>query len=271
MSLGKFFREILGQKEYILYQKETPYNKIVVLNDRDRLKLILDPSYNLHSVLIKKRLLTGSYWDVCAVMALLLLGISDKASTLILGFGGGTISRIIKEIRPEIKVIGVDIDKEVLSVARSLFRSPADHLVVSDFASFMESVKKNFSVIVIDVFHKAMIPHRLFEVPLWSRISERTDVGFVLNTTSIVQAESIQDIACKFFSKVKIIKSPESSNYILFGIKNNSPDLKVAIARSSAHIATISNEKAEKSQISRSDLTDILSTMGYILENIKDL
>lgn len=268
----ELIKDILNiREEKILYRKDTPYNNIVVIDDGKKIKLILDSSYNLHSVLVRGSFFTGSYWDVCALLALLMCANLKNSSIVILGFGGGSVSRIIKHLSPNIKVVGVDIDKHVLFVAKQLFNSSADLLVVSEFSSFLETVKRKFSVIFIDVFQKATVPYSLFEENIWELISQKTEYGFVVNTISIIQSEGIIAASKKFFPKVKVLKSPESANYIVFGIKSAETNVMNILEQNFVYIQKTLENKLEKSKILNNELTDILATLNYIFESVKYL
>lgn len=259
-----FLKDILkSREEKIIYRKDTPYNKITVLDDGQKLKLILDRSHNLHSVLSKNRFITGSYWDMCAILSLLLS--LERGSVLILGFGGGSVSRIIKTISPSIKVFGVDIDKEVLAVARRFFDAKADYLLVDDFDSFIRYVRKVFTVIFVDVFREAMIPFKIFEKSFWCDLSEKSEVGVIVNTISMIQAEGIKEMSQNFFPISKIVRNRESENYVVVSIKHLDD---VIIRERELKIKEILSMKSEKSENIAHDLKDIFLTLDYVVSSI---
>ncbi len=260
-----FFKDIFKTREgeKVIYRKDTPYNRILVLDDGQKLKLILDPSYNLHSVLFKNKVITGSYWDMCAILSLFFS--FEGGTVLILGFGGGSVSRIIKSLAPWIKVLGVDIDKEVLHVARKFFDAKADYLLVDKFDSFIEYVRMKFKVVFVDVFQNAMIPFSIFEQDFWSNISGKSEYGVIVNTVSVIQAEGIREVSRKFFPVSKIVKNPESENYVVVNLREFDKDFFKSRAQNIKELLQI---KSEKSKNLAHDIRDILLTIDYILDAI---
>ncbi len=64
--------------------------------------------------------MTGGSWDLLA--APVLLASTERAPrVLLLGVGGGTVIRVVRALRPDADVVGVDLDAEVLAVARREF------------------------------------------------------------------------------------------------------------------------------------------------------
>lgn len=221
------FEKLFPDKERVIYQKTTKYNKIKVIENRERRKLILDDSGNTHSLFFKdKRVLTGSYWDICAVLPLIFSEEND--SFLILGGGGGTISRIIKFLGPQnIKIFSVDIDIEVFKAGIRYFDMPEHNLVVADFINFLSLSKRKFSHIIIDVFSDATLPSGVFEIQTYKLLNEKAEKTTTINTTSSIDSLYMKQILQRFFGYVKVVKNPESANYIVFASKKNLDSEKI--------------------------------------------
>ena len=65
---------------------------------------------------------TGGSWDLLA--APVLLAPADRAPrVLLLGVGGGTVIRVVRALRPEADIVAIDLDAEVLAVARRAVRA----------------------------------------------------------------------------------------------------------------------------------------------------
>jgi len=62
---------------------------------------------------------TGAIWDLLA--APVLLSTNRAPRVLLLGIGGGSVLRVLRALRPRAKLIGVEIDADVLAAARSAF------------------------------------------------------------------------------------------------------------------------------------------------------
>ncbi len=205
------------KKERVIYEKQTKYNKIKVVDDGKRLKLTLDETGNIHSLFLRERISTGSYWDICALISCISVLAKERArpSLVILGAGGGSISRIAKVLYPSFCIFGVDIDIEVIRVGLKFFDPRFDHVVVADYEKFMNLARKKFDVIVVDVFLNASIPFSFFLPELWEILGKKGN-SVVVNTILMDHAQHIRSLAKNFFPFTTIIKNPESSNFILF-------------------------------------------------------
>ncbi|MEM9194652.1 MAG: methyltransferase domain-containing protein [Myxococcota bacterium] len=65
------------------------------------------------------RVETGSVWDALAAPVLLLE--RPRPRVAILGFGGGTVARVVRALAPDAEIVGVEASKEVLRVAEESF------------------------------------------------------------------------------------------------------------------------------------------------------
>jgi predicted membrane-bound spermidine synthase len=257
-----------------IFEAKTKFNKIKVIREGKRLKLILDDTGNLHSTKIEGRITTGSYWDICAVSGILLSEISElkkenripeeKEKFLILGLGAGTISTIMKKLKPEILIYGVDVDEKVVEVGKKYFSMLCDFIFIDDCIEFIRKTKDKFSGAVIDVFSNAEIPSELFYKNVWKKLSENIDTGVVANTISLFQTEYMKEVSEEFFSFNIIIKNPESSNYIFIAIKEHIP--RDIIEESYRNIIRRTNEMWKRGEISEEDRESISENARVIYE-----
>eukprot|EP00913_Durusdinium_trenchii_P003237 g2993.t2 len=119
-----------------------------------------DTDPELHLVLIELMTLASLYserrgrfvWDALA-LPILALSVS-RPRVLILGLGGGTCARIIQDLSPEAVIVGVELDAEVLRVARENFDLDALEIEVCemDALQFLREDKRKFDLIIDDVF-----------------------------------------------------------------------------------------------------------------------
>ncbi len=96
---------------------------------------------------------TGPVWDALAA-PLVALSPRRLKSLLILGLGGGSVARLARALAPEVAIVGVEKDREVLDVARRDLG--LDHqrleLVVDDALGFLERDRRRFDAVVEDLF-----------------------------------------------------------------------------------------------------------------------
>jgi spermidine synthase len=96
---------------------------------------------------------TRSVWDAIAV-PLLVLPPERQCSVLLLGLGGGSAARVVRALAPQAQIVGVELDPEVVRVARR--HLDLDQLgievVIGDARDFLESEQRRFDVVLEDVF-----------------------------------------------------------------------------------------------------------------------
>ena len=96
---------------------------------------------------------TDSVWDALAA-PILLLPPSRRRSVLILGLGGGSAARIARALAPQARIIGVERDPEVVRAARRWFDLDelGIEIVVADAQHYLRKVRRQFDVVLEDVF-----------------------------------------------------------------------------------------------------------------------
>ena len=195
----------------VLFKKKTLYNDIAVFDDGEKIKMTLDSSGNLHSIYIKGKVTTGSYWDICACALWIHPNPKD---VVILGVGGGTIARIISAFT-DAKIIGVDIDIWTIKAGMEFLKFPKTvHCVVDRYESFVDWVRCKFDFAVVDVFSNASLPSSIFSKELSVKLSKLADV-ICVNTTSQNWANQIFENLLPNYLWGVVIKNYESSNWIV--------------------------------------------------------
>ncbi len=99
------------------------------------------------------RVLTGSVWDALAA-PLAWLPPPERRRVLILGLGGGSAARVVRAIAPRARIVGVELDAEVVKAARAAFDLDALGLEVriDDARAYLERCRARFDLVVDDVF-----------------------------------------------------------------------------------------------------------------------
>lgn len=97
-------------------------------------------------------LFTGLGWD--AQSASLLLVKRPVRSILILGLGAGTVARQCRAIFPLASIVGVDIDKKVVSIAYRHFdlRTTNLEVVVDSGEHYLRKTRRKFDAIIDDMW-----------------------------------------------------------------------------------------------------------------------
>jgi spermidine synthase len=97
---------------------------------------------------------TGPVWWALAAPLALLPARSRPRRVLILGLGGGSAARALRVLDPDAELVGVELDRDVLRLARRHFGLDELDLevVVDDVFRFLRRDRRRFDLVVEDVF-----------------------------------------------------------------------------------------------------------------------
>jgi spermidine synthase len=95
-------------------------------------------------------------------------------SILILGVAGGSVIQTLrKDFKLNSKIIGVEIDADVIELANTYFqlnKTTNLELITADAFEYVNTTKNKYDLIIIDVFNDDKMPNELFEANLWGSI-----------------------------------------------------------------------------------------------------
>src|SRR5690606_13492052 len=110
--------------------------------------------------------------------------IREMNDVLVLGVAGGSVIESLDEIGFRGRITGVEIDAEVIEIARKYYnldRFSNLEIVVADASEFMRSNRKKYDLIVIDVFTDRNMPMFLYDEDFVdSVLSSLQTNGFIL-------------------------------------------------------------------------------------------
>jgi cyclopropane fatty-acyl-phospholipid synthase-like methyltransferase len=110
---------------------------------------------------------------------------------LVLGVAGGSVIKTIAdEIKYKGKITGVEIDSEIIAVAKTYFKlSDVKNLeiIIDDGFEFVLKTKNTYDLIIIDIFEDMAMPNFLFQNFFIERICFLLNKGgFILFNTMIL-------------------------------------------------------------------------------------
>ena len=113
------------------------------------------------------------------------------SNILILGVAGGSVIKtLVKEIGFEGKIVGVEIDKEIIQLAKKYFDLQENNnleIIIDDAANFVKNHAQNYDLIVIDIFQDNFMPEFLFEIQFIQSIKALlTTNGFIIFNTMVL-------------------------------------------------------------------------------------
>ena len=130
---------------------ETTYNRGVIRRKGDRINM--DVQGATFATWHPRRLCTGYSWDALSA-ATLLHPRDEPHRILLLGLAGGTMLHILKHLLPAARITAVEIDGDLVDIARRHMPWPHDacEVVVGDAYAYLERTRKRFDVVLDDVY-----------------------------------------------------------------------------------------------------------------------
>ncbi len=189
----------------ILTQKSTINKSIEVTWNNG--KLVLDTentnySYGSLQKVLRKGLLEIGFDEIRKMQSILILGVA----------GGSVIKTLVDEIKFEGKIVGVEIDSEIIEIANKYFNLNK----IKNFEIFIEDaelfVKKHtyiYDLIIIDVFQDSFMPEFLFEKEFIENVLN------LLNSNGFVIFNTIVNSKIKNERNEKFINFIQSKNMIV--------------------------------------------------------
>ena len=118
---------------------------------------------------------------------------------LVLGVAGGSVIKTLtNEVKYTNKITGVEIDSNVIALAKKYFELdavPNLELVIDDAFEFVLKTKEKYDLIIIDIFQDTTMPNFLFENFFVNRILDiLTSNGmYLFNTMCLTKEDNLRN------------------------------------------------------------------------------
>lgn len=100
---------------------------------------------------------------------------------LIIGLGAGSLVRFLHRYLPQAKLTVVEINPEVVAVARFMFKLPPEgprlRILIDDGYDFIQKTEKSWDTILVDGFDDLALPGELQSSPFYSACRYRLNPG----------------------------------------------------------------------------------------------
>jgi spermidine synthase len=218
---------LLGCLSYqVVCQVRSPFQLVTVVDTPNGFRRLifdgrLDGSDPIQSEmnLSNPRDLVLSYTQ--AMMAALPLA-DHQRQILLIGLGGASMQKFLHDLLPETVLETVEIDPEVVRIARKFFGfEPDDNQIVhvGDGRAFIESSEKRYDIIFLDAYGPDSIPYSLATEEFLEAVRDRLAGGGVVCSNLLTGNPHFWDMVktyAEVFPELRLIKPPRSGNAILF-------------------------------------------------------
>lgn len=122
---------------------------------------------------------------------------------LVLGVAGGSVIKTLRDdFNVTTKITGIEIDQEVITLANTYFQLNKIiniELIIMDAFKYIDTTKRIYDFVVIDIFNDSDMPEELFKNKFWNNIYNILDCNGIAIFNSI------------YTSKKEILRNKELS------------------------------------------------------------
>jgi len=225
LSLGFKAKIPPPAKGQVLFEGESPYNYVWVVQSGQDVYLMLNEGFGVQSLYNPEEVLTGGIWDYFLLAPLFNpppFSTAEVKNLCLIGLAGGTISRLYNQIYSPILIEGIEIDPLVVEAARKFMAldSPNLKVIVDDGRRYLSRSGKVYDVIAIDAYRPPYIPYHLttkeFFQEVLKHLSPRGVIAVnVAHTPSDYRlVNAIASTMASVFPSVYIIDEPPAEHPI---------------------------------------------------------
>ena len=163
-------------------------------------------------------------------------------SALLIGLGAASLTKFLHRYRPAAKLTVVEIEPDVIHVARQHFKLPEEdarlRIVLDDGAAFIAASEKNFDLILVDGFDENARTGMLDTLPFYLNCKARLS-GNGLMVTNLLSKnkgvrKSMERIEEAFDGRTIAFPSCDSGNVVAFAATGNPVNHSLVELKSSA-------------------------------------
>lgn len=209
-----------GFNQTFLYEKDSLYNNLKILQTNNSLVLLMNKNYQ-HTIQ-SQHILTQLYYDIYNIGPLL----TNVNKTLILGLGGGTIVKQKNYFYNQSQIDVVELDPEVIKISKKYFDVKENEKITffqDDARRFLIKNIEKYDEIDIDVFTgEPMIPVHLTTKEFFIEVfNDLNNEGILImnfaNKNNVELFSSLISTIQTVFPSVYYI--PIFNNIIIIGLK----------------------------------------------------
>ena len=213
----------------LLYEKDSPYHYIQVVQEGSKTELVLNEGQAIHSIYDPTSLVTGGPWDYFMLGSYFRPAQAEEprpSKVAILGLAGGTAARqMTAAFGTSVDITGVEIDPDILDVAHRYFHldEPNVHPVVQDARYWLATQGGRYDVIAMDAYRQPYIPFHLTTREFFQLASDHLAPGgaVVVNAgrtaTDFRLVDALASTMAAVYPNVFLVDVPSFSNTMIYG------------------------------------------------------
>jgi len=159
-------RRVVKADARAIFEQESRYNYIQVLEVDGVRYLMLNEGQGVHSIYDPHSLFTFGTWDLLTAAPLFNnppFSVEQVRRICIIGLAAGTTVRQASQVYGPVPIDGVEIDPAIVQVGRRYFNmtQPNLNVYLTDGRFFLENTVERYDLIIIDAYRLPYIPFQL--------------------------------------------------------------------------------------------------------------
>jgi len=217
---------VAANAETILYEGKSAFNTIVVTEDEHGLRTLLFEKDGARQSVVKPGDPDHLELPYTRVVMTGLALCDDPRRVLVVGLGGGTIPMFLRKHYPQVAIDVVDIDPEVVRVAKKFFGFREDARMrahAADGRRFIEQTRQPYDIIFLDAFGPDSIPRHLATVEFLQSVRRALTprglvAGNVWSRSTNRQYDDMVRTYQEAFSELYVIRIEGAGNRIFIAL-----------------------------------------------------
>jgi spermidine synthase len=234
-----------AEQEKTIFTKVTPYATIAVKEGKGGLRTLWfnDSKYPDSGVKVGDPDYIEFEYAQAFAVALAVAG--EPKRILVVGLGGGTLPGFLHKHYPETVIDTVDIDPDVVDVAKKFFGFREDammHAYVGDGRQFIEKCEVPYDIIFLDAYGSEDIPYHMATKEFLQAVRRATAPKGVVASNIFWAADNrlhdemvrtYQDV----FDSVYIVATKYGPNEIVLAMPANTPLMRASLAHRASQLS----------------------------------
>lgn len=213
-----------------IFESESAYNYIQVLERNGYRYLRLNEGQGVHSQWHPEELDYRGPWEQFLAAPFFNMPpfrIEDVKSMAVVGLAAGTTARQATEVYGPIKIVGFEIDPDIIEVGRQYFEmnQPNLNALAIDGRLGLQQSKEKYSIVVVDAYQPPYIPWHLTTREFFQLVYDRMEddgalainIGRAPDDRRMVDA--LAGTVASVFPSIYIMDVPDAFNSVLYATK----------------------------------------------------
>ncbi len=205
-----------------IFEAETAHNYVSVFQVGEQRHMTFNDGFAVQSIYQKDTLPLTGVWGYYALSPAWTKS-GKPTHVLLLGLGGGTSARQFRELYPDAKITGVELDPGVVAAGQKYMGMPHDiDIVIEDARTFLNFDQQTYDSILVDAFQFPSVPFQVTTREFFQHVENRlAEGGAVL--LNVGRAGKHRDVvhalvhtAQQVFPTVNAVDVPETYNTIIY-------------------------------------------------------